>query len=62
MVISEVVTLLIYAVSMVFLPEFFGMYTYTTSRFDQPDRHSLGRPVICRFSTLRLEGRGYRRN
>ena len=57
MVISEIVTLLIYAISMVFLPEFFGTLCHLSREIliDLSCRLDL-----CLVDTVCLEGRGNR--
>ena len=55
MIISEVVTLLFYAVSMIFLPEYFGKCLRHTHVAIIEQKNS--RPYFCYFLSLRLEGR-----
>ena len=57
MVIAEIVTLLLYAGSIVFLPEYFGMYFYSLSDGDGYLLHmALRRPVIRYLCAFCLEG------
>ena len=69
MIISEVVTLFFYAISMAFLPEYFG--TWALCAILSSIKHPLTgemfsffllffRPHVCRLSRLCLEDSGYR--
>ena len=55
MVIAEIVTLLLYAVSIVFLPEYFGTCSYSPRTMDASEHMGLRRSVVRRLRTFRLE-------
>ena len=56
MVIAEIATLLLYAVSIVFLPEYFGTCFYSPRTMDASEHMGLRRSVVRRLRTFRLEG------
>jgi hypothetical protein len=62
MVISEVMTLFIYAVSMAFLPEYFGARRLSLICLGHSRPRNAHRPHVCAQRALRVEGRSHRRD
>lgn len=60
MIISEVVTLGIYAFSMIFLPEYFGAFVFCSYIFPLNSRRPRFRSIVRLLGAVWMESRGHR--
>lgn len=65
MILSEVITLAVYVISILFLPEYFGsspLPLSSPSIFGFADGGEMDRPLVCVHGEVHLEGRPHRRH